>query len=172
MEEERKIWLLKLSWKYTTFNILDVQMWSIFIFTIILSPFCLFIYFYFHIYLHICLFIYICLGYSVHVELRGQLVGVTSLFSFYESQESNSGPQSWWQAHLLTEPSCWPSFLGFWFSKLFCYVPWDMGTLGLFTGRAIVQCRTEAGSWVLLNSQHDRKIKRQLMAQPLWDYSC
>lgn len=84
MEEERKIWVLKLSWKYTTFNILDVQMWSIFIFTIILSPFCLdFIYFYFHIYLHICLFIYIFLGYSVHVELRGQLVGVTSLLSFW-----------------------------------------------------------------------------------------
>lgn len=148
-------------------------MWSIFILTIIQSPLLLrFYWFYFHIYLLLCLFIYICLGYSVHMEVRGRLVGVTSLLPFYGSQESNSGHQALCQAHWLTEPSCWPRFLGFWFSKLVCYVPGDMGTLCLFTGRAIVKCRTEAGSCVLLNPQHDRKIKKQLTPQPLWDYSC
>lgn len=48
--------------------------------------------------------VYVCMSYrSAHVELRGQLEGVTSFLLSREFQGLNSGQQGWPQA-LLTEP--------------------------------------------------------------------
>ena len=52
------------------------------------------------------------------VELREQLIGVTSTLPLRGFWRSNSGHETWWQAVLSTEPSCWPSLLIFYLNNL------------------------------------------------------
>ena len=51
----------------------------------------------------VCLWAHVC-G-SVGVEVRGQLVGVSSLVLQCGSRELNFGHQAWWQAPLPLEAS-------------------------------------------------------------------
>lgn len=80
----------------------------------------LLLHFYF-VYVHIC--VHTCMPYSTHVEIRGQIAGVSSHLPVCGYQGSNSGHPAWHQVLLPTKPSHQPPFLDLSILSFLCEHP-------------------------------------------------